>query len=591
VIFVAVSAAYGYFATLDEDLSPIQIDIASAAIKRHQGHLFPCDPVFGESQLWRLHTPVFNGLLELTLFTTGYRDPTLPFRAMAGVVALIYLCGMYALLYRQCRSWSVAAFVAVFSSAVTTTLGKARWGAGSLEFVTPMGICIAASPLVVLAFLRYAGSAKVPGRHQWRLPLVFVFIGLMGNLQLVAALNLTIVLLIVYLGRMRFRPLSWPIAAACALAAFLAALPYIAYFFTLRARVTQPGATFTEKAVYDALRAAWPAALYPGLARSLLSWLAYAGALCIPAAAVLIRLERFRVRDLPTWVWLIVAGLFVSLGLHGLSLLISAARHTGPPVVAFLQASAYVMLPLYVLLAQAITNLFRLVSAHRWLLRWACAAAMAAWMVPSDNLRVLRHGAYDLATMFMDEANKPLRVQELHAKRRAGAEFRNIADWAKEKQEDVNSVFVTNRNDFRMLARRSIVVHAEDIIYFYYLAPSRLGGWLDRLKRQQKLFKGPPNMYELVEFRGSLSRQRAFAKAAEWYAILPAEHAPTGGERFEVEPDGRWGKHYVVYHIPKAFAGAETKPAASSTGESITRTTSQSPRSGESLKTARAGRR
>ena len=556
-ILAAVSAAYGYSAIFDDDLSSTQIGIASAAIKRHEGDLFACDPVLGASQLWRLHTPVFYGLLELVLFPTGYRDPVLPFRAMTSIVAMTYLCGMYALLYRQCRSWSVAVFVAVLSSAAIRTLGGSHWGVGPLEYVTPMGICMAATPLIVLAFLRYAEEADAPAGHQWRLILVFGCVGLMGNLYLVAAINLAIVLLVVYLAKMRFRLQCLPTAIACALAAVIGALPYIGYFCTLRSQLTLAGAQAPEKLVYDALRVGRLAGLYPDLAKSLLSWLIYTGALCIPAAAVLVRIERFRARELRCWVWFIGGGLFVSIGLHGVSQLAGVIRHTGPPVIAFLQASAFVMLPLYVLAAQGITNLFRLVRNHRWLLRWACVAAMAAWLIPSDNLQVVRHLAYDGATMFMEEADKPLRVQKLHALREERAELEDIAKWARGTNR--RSVFVTDRNEFRMLARRSIVVNRDDVIYYYYLSPQNLGIWKDRLEQQAKLFRNPADMPGLVKFRRSMSEQEDFAEAVNWYAILPANLAATVG----AEP-AWWGKHYRVFLIPPELPGpgTPTAPAA-----------------------------
>jgi hypothetical protein len=559
IILAAVSAAYGYFAFLDNDLSETQINIASAALKRHQSNLFPCDPVLGESQLWRLHSPVFYGLLELVLLPTGYEYPSLPFRLMAPVTAMIFLCGMYALLYRQCRSWSVAVFVAVLSSAVTNTLGNAFWGAGPLELVTPMGICIALTPLVVLSFLQYAGSTDAPDRHQWRLLLVFACIGLMGNVQLIVAMNLAAVLLITYLGRMRFRLSSLPVAAGCAAAAVIGAMPYICYFLTLRAQLAAPGVQVSQKALSESLRIGYFAALYPELAKSLLRWLVYVVLLCIPAGAALIRLERFKVRELSSWVWFILGSLFVSIGLHGAGQLSGMAEQPGPLIVAFLQASAFVMLPLYVLVAHSVTNLFRLVVVHRGLVRWACAAAMAAWLIPSDNCRIARHMAYDVTTMFMDEAEKPLRIQQLHAKRAEHAELQSIANWA--RNTDRNSVFITNRNEFRMMARRSIDIHRDDVSYFYYLAPWRLGAWLDRLERQGKLFQKPPDVSDLVRFRVYLSKQQDFAEASDWFAIFPVALAPVGADKLLVRSAGSWGKYYRLYCIP-ASVGPPDTPAS-----------------------------
>jgi len=558
-ILAAVAGLYGYLAMLDDDLSDTQIDIASAALKRHDDALFAPDPVLGDSQLWRVHTPCFYGLLELVLFPTDYEDPSLAFRVMTPVLAMIFMCGMYGLLYRQCRSWSVAVFVAVLSTAFTTTLGRAWWGAGVLAAVTPTGICIALTPLVVLAFIHYAGAAGESGGHQWRLLLVFACVGLMGNIHLVAAMNLALVLLIAYLGKMRFRPSALPVAVGCGAAAVIGAFPYITYFLTLRARLVPADAQVSQKAIDEALRLGHLAGLYPELARSLLSWLVFVGSMCIVASLALVKVERFKVRDLSAWIWLIVGGFFISIGLHSLTFITGSLRQAGPPAVAFLQASAYVMLPLYVLVAQALTNLFRLVSTHRLLLRWACVAAMAAWLIPSDNLRILRHMGYDAATMFM--AEKPLRVQQLNTRKAAHAEFDNIAQWA--RGTDKKSLFATNRNEFRMQGRRSMVVYEDDVRYYYYLAPWGLGGFLDRLKRQAALFQRPTDISELVQLRRDLSARGGFAEATEWYAILPAKLAPLDGGSFEINEAGKWGKHYRLFRIPPSLpTSGEQQPSS-----------------------------
>ncbi len=165
LIFAGASAAAGYMATIDDRLSKTQIGIASVAVKRHEPELFADDPVFGESGRWRFHTPFLQSLLEVILLPTGYQDLTLPFRALTGVAVMIYLSGMYALLYRQTRSWSLSAFVAVLSSAVTYTLGRSYWGIGSLASITPPTLVLAVVPLIVLSYLRY--------ERQWPvLPLV-----------------------------------------------------------------------------------------------------------------------------------------------------------------------------------------------------------------------------------------------------------------------------------------------------------------------------------------------------------------------------------------------------------------------------------
>ena len=555
MIFTAVAATEGYLASLDDRLGEAQVNIATAAVKRHDPDLFEHDPIFGERRLWLFHTPAFQSLLELVLVPTDYQDLHLPFRAMAGVITLAYLCGMYALLFAQCRSWSVAAFVAVLSCRVIETLGGGLWGTGSLESITPAGLCTALVPLVVLAFCRYSRPRPdEPPSAQWRLLLVFAAVGLLGNFHLVTAMNVTIVLLIVYVARQRLSPRCLPTAIACGLCALIAALPFAGYYFGVRALMSQGAPEEKLSTIREAFRIGKLTVLYPDLLKTLLDWRMLAGALVlvVPAAAVLGRVERFRTQNVGTWVWLAVGSVATALGLHGASQWIGRALDAPPPVIEFPEASKLLMLPLYVLLAQAITNVFRLVADHRGLVRWACAVLLAAWMIPSDNLRVARHAAADLATAFMDEADLPtyvLRHREQRARRR---ELAAVGQWAATQDQ---AIFLTDRGEFRMLARRPIVAGANDARYFYYLAPGRIGQWLQRFTRQDELLHprtGRADGEALRQFAADLiekSESPAAAKALAWYVILHAAAAPEKPDPLQPVENAAWGKHYRLYRI------------------------------------------
>jgi len=304
-IFAAVSALAGYLAFCDPDLSDSQISMATAALKRHDPELFPNDTVFGPSGLWRFHTPAVQGLLELVLVPTGLEDPILPFRMLTGVAVMVYLSGMYVLLYRQCRSWSVSAYVAIFSSIVTFALGRAYWGVGSLASITPPTLCLALTPLVCLAILSYGG--------RWRLLLIFGFVGLMGNFHIVTAMNLTLVLAIAYLGRHRFRLSAWISVIGGGLVATAGALPFILYYYGLRQSAPTDPQVDAEM-VQEAFRIGHLAVLYPEMLKDLVNWLLAAGVLLVPGAAVVLRMERFRTRHMRFWVWFAIGGISTSCG-------------------------------------------------------------------------------------------------------------------------------------------------------------------------------------------------------------------------------------------------------------------------------------
>ena len=96
------------------------------------------------------------GVIEDDRFEGGkaFRVGIFPF-------VLLYLCGMYALLWRQCRSSSIAAFVSVLSIAVIPTFGEWFSGIGTLESITPAGLVMVFSPFLMLCYLRTSKNNKI----------------------------------------------------------------------------------------------------------------------------------------------------------------------------------------------------------------------------------------------------------------------------------------------------------------------------------------------------------------------------------------------------------------------------------------------
>jgi len=553
MILTAAAALASYLCLFDHELSGSQVNIAAAAVKRHDPGAFAHDPIYGDNKLWLFHTPAYQSMLELVLVPTDYQDLLLPYRVGVGVQTLLLLCGMYALLFWQTRSWSVSVFTAVLSARLIEALGGAVWGAGPLASVTPAGLCLAAWPLVVLAFARY--SRPEPNRSplaQWRVILVFIVVGLLGNIHLVTAMNMTLVLLIAHVVRHR---LSWrclPVALVAAAAAFVAALPYVWYYFGLRARMTAGHAAPPAGTLFEALRVGELTVLYPELLKSLLDWRVLAGVLVlgIPAIAVLVKIERYITQNVRLWLGLILGSAAVSLVLHGASQLIGNSLGTAPPVIDFVQASVLLMLPLYVLLGQAVTNLFRLLRTHRALLRWALAALLAAWMIPSDNLRVVRWRLSELSTSFLSEEDKPNYVLRHREQEDRHRELQAIADFAGARP---GSMYVTDRGEFRILARRPILAAPNDARYLYYLAPWRLGEWLDRYRRQEELLGPPAGTTDGDAVAGFvtalIAKDPSLAGVSEWYVLLRAQAAPVRPGPLQPVESGEWGRHYKLYRV------------------------------------------
>jgi hypothetical protein len=539
--FVACATMAQYFALTQDRFSDSQVFAATAALKRHDGTVLANDAVFGTIR-WRFHTPFLQSLLEVTLVPSGYADPMLPFRLMTGAMVFIYLAGMYALLYRQCRSWSISAFVAILSSAVVDTIGRGYWGIGPLGSITPAAMIMAISPLIILAYLRY--------QNQWQVLLVFAFVGLCGNIHLVSAVNLTLVMLVMHLGCRRFRLSSWPTAVACGLSAALAASPYALYYLHLRYVSVPPQWHLSLETAYAALRLADADWLYPEVLKQLFNWMFFVLVLLVPAAAVLSRVERFRVRDLGVWIWLAVGALLVGVVGQGLSQLAGALTDTAP-LIDFVQASRFVMLPLYVLFAQALTNLFRIVRSHPHALRWVCAGLLAAWMIPSDNLQPARHMAYRWATSFIPQKQRPLRVQELERKQRREDELNRIADWAR-VATPLGSVFMIGDVEFRMRSRRAIVASSQDLRYYYYVTPWDVDVWIEQIQRQQIALRPPAGQIDpapLTALAADVARRREVNPHVPVYAIIQTIDIAEGPTALQIVAPAGWGEFYALLRV------------------------------------------
>jgi len=481
--------------------------------------------------------------LEMSLIPSNYQDSSLPFKAMTGIWVLIYLCGMYALLYRQCRSWSVAVFVAVLSLAIIQTIEPTYWGLGSLKSITPASLFVALTPLIALAFLQ--------NYRRWQVILVFGFVGLMGNIHLISTMNLAIILLLVYLGLHRFKPSSWPTAAGCIFASLVGAFPYLSYFIVIRFSEVPPDAQINTAAVLQAIQFGDLAVLYPEISKELLDWFLISCILLIPALAALSKVERFRVRDIGAWIWFLCGGLVVALGLQAASQYYGRYYNRSAPVIDFFRASKFVMLPIYVLFAQALTNLFRLVRKNRPVIQCACAALMAAWLVSSDNLRVARYAVLETTTMFMEETEKPRRIQRHHDRKERKTELANIAQWAKDKTA-IDSVFISQDIEFRLLSSRSITGSFDDTWYIYYLTPWHLQQWNQRMTQQNQLLHPPTGRIksdDLKNFADELAKKDNFKKATQWYAIVNTDLAPKLNGEIEEVSSGNWGKHYRVFQV------------------------------------------
>lgn len=539
----AVSILTAVLALRDPRFSADQVHAAVNAVRGLEPTLYRHDPVFGHSGLWQFHTPLWTWYLERVHAATG--DPMLGMRLLAGPLALAYLLGVYALLWQQCRSWSVALFTAVLSLVVIYAPGGSFWGLGPLLTMRADAVCIALTPLVTLWLLRWLPRASV----LW----VFLAAGLLANVHPITGMNLTLILLATYLGHHRFRPRALGIAVLGALCALGAASPYLLHFGAARFAVDRLSATAGAwPAVARAFEAGRLPVLYPAMFYDTLAFVAYTLALWIPALIVMIRAERFRVRNLRFWVWMILACLGVGLILHGASQIAGLLTGSPPPVIDFVHALRFVMLPLYVLFAQAVVHLLRLPLPRLKLwVRLGLAILMFSWVTPSYNLRGPRYAIEDAVEYMLPEALLTEKVEDRERRRAALDELEAIGDYLREDTPPDTVVAADVTGDdliLRLWSRRALVASPSDLRAVYYLAPGRIGPWLELVERQSDVLS--PRHGRPVDTDEAFAFARRHGAA---YLVIHGNLVPDDADPWRVTVPGRpWGRHWQLLRVPRA---------------------------------------
>jgi len=347
VILIAVAAANTALTFRQTDITADQANMLAEAFKRNDPALYPSDGIFaasGPGAAWRMRLPAWQAVLAGAVKLTGASDPLNALRTLGAVALVVYLLSMYLLLYRQTHSSSMATLVAVLSTAIFS-VERPYWGLGPIFAVTPQAMYLAVVPLLVMGLLHFCGRWPVVG--------VFFLAGLCGNIHLTSAINLTLVMLIVLLAVGRLRPRAWALAGPSAVAAAAGAAPAAYYYWVVLRAAGTPLPQMPIWHLRDALKLAGQNVLYPGVLLETVRWLPVPVLLGAPAAILLSRAGRFRVRNLGGWLWLLAGAWIVAFGLHGLGQLLAWILGTLPPLIELFDALRLAMLPLYVLFAQA----------------------------------------------------------------------------------------------------------------------------------------------------------------------------------------------------------------------------------------------
>jgi len=541
LILLAVAGVQTYLACLDNRLGPAQVRMITARFKRDAPDALAADPTFGPGGPWRVENPFERFLASAMLTDESDRAPYMAFGLAAGVMAAIYLFGMYALLVTQCRSWSLAVLVAVCSMRVVDVMGNAYWGAGALTSATGEGLFIAVTPWLILAALR---------AETWReTAITFLGVGVVGNLYVPGAAALAIMMLAAHMARER---LAWrrlamtALYAACTCAALLPAWLH---------HIGAAGALASDRAHTDAVAAMDALATgnlkvgFGAMLPDLLNWSLMGAALVLAGGILLLPITRHRVGNRRFWLAMLAASLALAGPVHWLCILAGSLWSAPPPAIGFIRASALAMVPLYVLVAEGLVALFRALVTYRRFLRVAYAILVPIWFVGSVNMRIARHEFLEAATVFLDDEAKPRNVRRHRQQDLARNELHAIALWARdEANTDPSSVFLVESNSsavFRMLSHRSVAACRDDALGVYTLTPHGLGLWHERVQAQARLLAGQAGAGDVKQFATEWQRQGLFTDATTWYVVRPA--ALHRGVDLVEETNENWGKVYRVF--------------------------------------------
>ncbi len=569
LILVAIVAANTELSFLGGEITDHQADMLAGVFKRADPGLYGSDAVFGPTgpgAPWRQDSPTWQSLLAGALWLGGAGDPLHAYRILGAAALLVYLLGMYALLYRQTHSSGVATAIAAMSMAVFS-LRRPHWGLGPIFTVTPATLYLATVPLLVLGIGRL--------RRRWSVLAVFFAAGLAGNVHLASAINFVLVMAVVLLALWRFRGRGWALACLAIVAAAAGATPTIHHYLAAARAADLAVPHISLAQLRSDLELARMELLYPGILLSVLRWLPVAALLAVPASFALSRAGRYRLRYLGAWLWMFAAAMAVALGLQGLSQLIGWQRGTLPPTLSFFGALGLAMLPLYVVFAQAAVHLIRLVRPSRQWVQAGLGVFVAVYLASSYNTLPLRHMLRDAAAWVGREARASERPQEQ-------AELLAIARWAgREDHTPRDALCLGAGSDFRLHARRSVLAGREDLRYFYFLAPRQIPDWAKALRAERELLnppEGTPAEAERIAAFVAEHWRELDRPAAPTYALIRSRAAPAKAERLtelaapttkrtaataapattqplvEVAPPaGEWGRHWRLFRVLPAW--------------------------------------
>jgi len=544
IILIAVSLLAGYLSWHDDSITDDQIQLLTS-LKANNAN-FAGDGIYDHhivgGQFHHMHSIAFAGLIRaVNRICPANASPEMPMRLLVGPITLLFLLGMYALLWRQTMSSATSTFVAVLSTTMMSTFDGWHWGVGAISSITPEGLVVAISPLLMLAYLKYFNDRRIV--------LIFMLMGLCGNIDIVSSINMALVAMLTFLACHRFNRQAMAVGVSGVFLFMIGALPNISHLLMVHAQIEQAVgqvAPIDFATVMRAFDMSYYEVTYPELLMPLWQWGLYPLTLAAVSLVVLWRLDKFRSQFIDMWVWMSISSLIVMLGFHALATAAAYLTRQPLPFYVFLQASCWLMLPLYVLFARALTQVFRILEKkYRHLLRWVMAGVIVGWMLPSDALRPARYGLYRLAAMTPIGQNS-LKINDIMERKAKRQELVNIARW--QNKNCVNSFVYIDDPKYRLNSGQAILTCREDFIYYYLLLPSQLQQWMDNLHETRKILARPLNIQELTN--DAIKRVSVIPQISQVYIITSDKEIADNPQNLQEIKSDNWGKYWKIYRIP-----------------------------------------
>jgi hypothetical protein len=400
---------------------------------------------------------------------------------------------------------------------------------------------VAVSPLIILAYLKYFNDRRIV--------LVFLLMGLCGNIDLVSAMNLGLVTLLTFLACHKFNRQAVAVGISSMFLFIVGALPNISHLMLIHAHIAQAigqAAPPDFQTLMQAFDMSYYEVTYPDLLVPLWQWGLYPLTLAAVSLVVLWRLDKFRSQFIDLWVWMSVSALIVMLVFHAIAMGLAAVfTQRVLPFYIFLQAACWLMLPLYVLFARALTQVFRMLEKkHRHILRWVMAGIMIGWMLPSDAFRQMRYGMYSAAAITPIGQNS-LKINDIIERKARRRELANIAQW--QRKNCVNSFVYIDSPKYRLNSGQSVLTCREDFIYYYLFAPAKLTQWMDNLQKDHALL-ATLSVPELVH--DAISRTKTSPQISETFLVTSNKEVAANPQNLQEIKSDDWGKYWKIFRIP-----------------------------------------